>query len=177
MTDSNRRSLPLRDVCAARLDVDGVEARARRHEEPVALRAAEADVGADLRQQNLADALAALMDAQGVPQAILVGHSLGGMVALQMWARHPKRVAGLVLAASSPGFGHGSGDFQQAFIAQRLAPLEAGKSMADVADALVPTMVAPMAQPPCTRPISASLNPCSLRKGMAMALSRPSGQR
>ena len=28
-----------------RLDVDGVEARARRHEEPVALRAAEADVG------------------------------------------------------------------------------------------------------------------------------------
>ena len=45
---------------AARLDVDGVEARARRHEEPVALRAAEADVGADLRQQNLADALAVL---------------------------------------------------------------------------------------------------------------------
>jgi 3-oxoadipate enol-lactonase len=92
---------------------------------------------------GLADALAALMDAQGLPQAVLVGHSLGGMVALQMWTRHPKRVAGLVLAASSPGFGQGSGDFQQAFIAQRLAPLEAGQSMADVANALVPTMVAP----------------------------------
>ena len=92
---------------------------------------------------DLADALAALMDAQGLQQAVLVGHSLGGMVALQMWARHPERVAGLVLAASSPGFGQGSGDFQKAFIAQRLAPLEAGKSMADVADALVPTMVAP----------------------------------
>jgi pimeloyl-ACP methyl ester carboxylesterase len=92
---------------------------------------------------DLADALAALMDAQGVPQAILVGHSLGGMVALQMWVRHPERVAGLVLAASSPAFGHGHGDFQKAFIAQRLAPLEAGQSMADVAHTLVPTMVAP----------------------------------
>jgi 3-oxoadipate enol-lactonase len=92
---------------------------------------------------DLADALAALMDAQCLQQAVLVGHSLGGMVALQMWARHPERVAGLVLAASSPGFGQGSGDFQQAFIAQRLAPLEAGQSMADVANALVPSMVAP----------------------------------
>lgn len=92
---------------------------------------------------GLADALAALMDAQGLSKAVLVGHSLGGMVALQMWARHPGRVAALVLAASSPAFGQGSGDFQQAFIAQRLAPLEAGKSMQDVADGLIPTMVAP----------------------------------
>ncbi len=92
---------------------------------------------------GLADALAALMDANSVQQAVLVGHSLGGMVALQMWARHPERVAGLVLAASSPAFGHGSGDFQQSFMAQRLAPIEAGQSMADVAEGLVPTMVAP----------------------------------
>ena len=92
---------------------------------------------------GLADALAALLDAQDLPKAVLVGHSLGGMVALQMWARHPERVAGLVLAASSPAFGHGSGDFQQAFIAQRLAPLESGRSMHDVAAGLIPTMVAP----------------------------------
>lgn len=68
---------------------------------------------------------------------------MGGMVALQMWARHPERVAGLVMAASSPAFGQSSGNFQQDFIAQRLAPVEAGQSMADVAQALVPTMVAP----------------------------------
>ncbi len=97
---------------------------------------------------GLADALAALMDAQGLQKAVLVGHSLGGMVALQMWARHPGRIAGLVLAASSPAFGHGSGNFQQAFIAQRLAPLEAGKSMAEVAAGLIPTMVAPGYQGP-----------------------------
>ena len=92
---------------------------------------------------GLADALAVLLDAQGLQQAVLVGHSLGGMVALQMWARHPQRVAGLVLVASSPAFGHGSGDFQKAFVAQRLAPLEAGRSMQDVAAGLIPTMVAP----------------------------------
>ncbi len=97
---------------------------------------------------GLADALAALMDTHGLQKAVLVGHSLGGMVALQMWARYPGRVAGLVLAASSPAFGHGSGDFQQAFIAQRLAPLEAGKSMAEVAAGLIPTMVAPGYQGP-----------------------------
>ena len=96
----------------------------------------------------LADALAALLDAQDLAQAVLVGHSLGGMVALQMWARHPQRVAGLVLAASSPAFGHGSGEFQQAFVAQRLAPLEAGRSMAEVASGLIPTMVAPGYQGP-----------------------------
>ena len=92
---------------------------------------------------GLADALALHMDANGLPQAILVGHSLGGMVALQMWARHPERVAGLVLAACSPAFGNNSGDFQQSFISQRLAPIEAGKNMTDVANDLVPTMVAP----------------------------------
>jgi pimeloyl-ACP methyl ester carboxylesterase len=92
---------------------------------------------------GLADALARLLDAQGLTRAVLVGHSLGGMVALQMWARHPERVAALVLVASSPAFGHGSGDFQQAFVAQRLAPLQAGRSMAEVAAGLIPTMVAP----------------------------------
>lgn len=92
---------------------------------------------------GLADALAALMDTHGLQKALLVGHSLGGMVALHMWARHPQRVGGLVLAASSPAFGHGSGDFQQSFIAQRLAPIEAGHSMAEVANTLVPSMVAP----------------------------------
>ena len=91
----------------------------------------------------LADALAALLDAQGLDKAAVVGHSLGGMVALQLWARQPQRVAELVLAGSSPAFGHGSGDFQQQFLAQRLAPLDAGQTLAQVAERLIPAMVAP----------------------------------
>ena len=41
----------------------------------------------------------------------------------------------------------------------------------------VPAIVAATAQPPCTRPMSAGLKPWLVRNGIAMALSRPSGQR
>ncbi|HMN93812.1 MAG TPA: alpha/beta fold hydrolase [Hydrogenophaga sp.] len=92
---------------------------------------------------HLADALESLLAHALVPRAVLVGHSLGGMVALQSWARHPQRIAGLVLAGSSPAFGHGSGDFQTRFLDDRLAPLEAGQTLADIAARLIPAMVGP----------------------------------
>lgn len=44
------------------------------------------------------------LDAVGVARAILVGHSLGGGVALELALRWPERAAGLVLIASA-GFG------------------------------------------------------------------------
>ena len=50
--------------------------------------------------ETLADALA-----EDIEQPVnLVGWSLGGMVALALAARHPDRVAGLVLVGSSPAF-------------------------------------------------------------------------
>ena len=52
--------------------------------------------------------VSALLDAAGVPKAVLVGNSMGGRVALQMALDHPDRVAGLVLVNASglklPGF-------------------------------------------------------------------------
>jgi 3-oxoadipate enol-lactonase len=77
----------------------------------------------------------------------LVGHSMGGMVALQAWTHCPSRIAGMVIAASSPAFGHQDGDFQKQFVAQRLALLDAGQSMVQVADRLIPSMVGPQALP------------------------------
>lgn len=41
--------------------------------------------------------LVKLLDAEGAQQAVLAGHSLGAQVALLFAARHPARVAGLVL--------------------------------------------------------------------------------
>lgn len=41
--------------------------------------------------------LRALMDAQGIEQAVLVGHSAGGLIALQAAQDYPQRVQGLVL--------------------------------------------------------------------------------
>lgn len=51
-----------------------------------------------------ADALA-LLDAQGVDQAVFCGVSMGGMVALQAAIAAPQRVRALVLADSAGGFG------------------------------------------------------------------------
>ncbi|MEZ5646902.1 MAG: alpha/beta fold hydrolase [Burkholderiaceae bacterium] len=101
----------------------------------------------DMDFDHLAAALDALLADRGIERAVLVGHSMGGMVALQAWARHPSRVAGLVLAASSPAFGHGSGGFQTRFLADRLAPLEAGQTLADIAARLIPSMAGPDASP------------------------------
>ena len=92
---------------------------------------------------HLAQALWQMLDAAHISQAVLVGHSMGAMVALQAWTQKPERIRGLLLAASSPAFGHSDGDFQKQFLAQRLAPLEAGKTMGDIADKLIPTMAAP----------------------------------
>ena len=98
--------------------------------------------------ESLAASLEDMLDAAKIEKAVLVGHSMGGMVALQAFTRCPSRIAGLVIAASSPAFGQQDGDFQKQFVAQRLAPLDAGQTMADVANRLIPSMVAPLALPP-----------------------------
>ncbi len=52
----------------------------------------------------LADAVVAVLDAVGAGRAHLVGHSLGGAVALAVAARDPRRIASLTLIAPA-GFG------------------------------------------------------------------------
>jgi 3-oxoadipate enol-lactonase len=92
---------------------------------------------------HLAQALWQMLDEAHIHQAVLVGHSMGAMVALQAWTQKPARIRGLLLAASSPAFGNTDGDLQKQFLAQRLAPLEAGKTMGDIADKLIPALAAP----------------------------------
>lgn len=90
---------------------------------------------------SLADAALALLDSLDAPQTVLLGHSMGAMVALELVARHPQRVSGLVLSATSPAFGKPDGTWQQAFLRDRLGPLDAGRTMTDVAHRLVPSMI------------------------------------
>ncbi len=52
---------------------------------------------ADLRAQ--ADTLAALIDKLGLEKPLVVGHSLGGAIALALATHHPERVGGLALIA------------------------------------------------------------------------------
>lgn len=107
---------------------------------------------------HLAQALWQMLDAAHIPQAVLVGHSMGAMVALQAWTQAPERITAMVLAASSPAFGHTDGDFQQQFLAQRLAPLDAGHTMGDIADRLIPTMAAPVGDAAKLRPAHQSMS-------------------
>lgn len=50
----------------------------------------------------LADTLVAMLDALGIERCTVVGHSMGGYVALAMCERHPERLEGLVLLSSTP---------------------------------------------------------------------------
>lgn len=92
-------------------------------------------------------ALAAGLDALGLARVTLVGHSIGGMIAQAFVAAHPGRVARLVLSATTAAFGNPDGEFQRAFLAARLAPLEAGRGMAELAAAFVPELMGPAAPP------------------------------
>ncbi|MFF0728600.1 alpha/beta fold hydrolase [Streptomyces sp. NPDC004134] len=57
--------------------------------------------------EDLADDLAALLDALELPRAHLLGTSFGGAVAQHAALRHPGRVASLVLVATTPSFAMG----------------------------------------------------------------------
>ena len=54
--------------------------------------------------EDCADDVAALADALEVQSFMPVGYSMGGPVAQLVWHRHPDRVAGLVLCATSANF-------------------------------------------------------------------------
>ena len=90
---------------------------------------------------GLAQALLVLLDARGVERAVVVGHSMGGMVAQELVASFPDRVAALVLYATTPAFGAAGGVWQRQFLVSRLRPLDEGKTPADLAPGLVAGIV------------------------------------
>jgi 3-oxoadipate enol-lactonase len=81
--------------------------------------------------------------AHGLSRPVLVGHSLGGMIAQTLLRRNAHGYRGALLACTSPAFGNPEGALQQRFIAARLGPLDAGCSMADLAPRLIDAMLGP----------------------------------
>lgn len=101
---------------------------------------------AEMTFETLAAAAVRLLDAQRVRRAVVVGHSMGGMIAQEIAARYPERVRGLVLFATSASFGGRDALFRMKFLADRLAPLDRGLTPGDIAGPLVPSLFGP--EPP-----------------------------
>ena len=97
---------------------------------------------------QFSDDLLRLLDHIGRERAHLCGLSMGGRIALDFHARHPERVASLILADSFPGY---DASFTQAgrerFVRERRQPLLDGKSFADIATTLATSLVSPTAAP------------------------------
>ena len=89
------------------------------------------------------EAVILALDLLELDEAVICGHSLGGMTAQEVYARAPERVSGLVLSATSPAFGKPDGDFQKKFVEARLKPFEDGKSMPEVAAASARNLLGP----------------------------------
>jgi pimeloyl-ACP methyl ester carboxylesterase len=74
---------------------------------------------------DYAATLAALWDALGIRHAVVVGSSLGALIATAFAARWPARVAGLVLLNPAGGYGRASATEREAKLAARLERLAA----------------------------------------------------
>ncbi|MCO6414715.1 alpha/beta hydrolase [Siccirubricoccus sp. KC 17139] len=94
-----------------------------------------------------ATALREALDRAGVARAVLLGHSIGGMLAQEFALTYPERVRALILYATTPSFGGRDPSFAEAFLKERLAPLEAGQSMAALAAESMPSLLGPEAPP------------------------------
>lgn len=88
------------------------------------------------RLADCADDAAALINVLGTGPVIAVGYSMGGPVAQLLWHRHPDRVAGLVLCATTRSFATGAHEklgflaMGGASFAARLTPGVARKAVA-----------------------------------------------
>ncbi|KAA8493792.1 Abhydrolase domain-containing protein [Porphyridium purpureum] len=71
------------------------------------------------------------MDSEGIPRAIVMGHSMGGKVSSMLALEHPERVAGLVLVDIVPKL-YDTTPLSKVTQAIALVDLEACKSRADV---------------------------------------------
>lgn len=91
----------------------------------------------------LADDAARVIDAWGGGPAVVIGLSMGGRIALDLYARYPTAVRALVLADTSAGAPPDPAKLE-AFMATRRKPLvDEGKTPADIAPSIVAAIAGP----------------------------------
>jgi pimeloyl-ACP methyl ester carboxylesterase len=83
--------------------------------------------------RTLARDVVSVMDDAGAPRATVVGISMGGMIAQHVVVRHPERVEGLVLMATTPGLPHGRLPAARTLAALAQAPFRRGRAAERIA--------------------------------------------
>lgn len=107
---------------------------------------------------DFADDVVRVLDHYGIAKATVCGLSMGGRIALDLWRRHPGRVARLVLADTSAGSKETQDPAKvEAFLAARRKPLLDGLTPAELAPTLVETLIGPDATPEQRAELVASL--------------------
>lgn len=97
----------------------------------------------DFTVENLAQACARLVDKEGTAHNVLLGHSMGGMIAQRCFDYRRERIDALILSATSAAFGRSEGEWQRKFVADRVAPLDAGQTIPQYAPKMLRSMMAP----------------------------------
>jgi pimeloyl-ACP methyl ester carboxylesterase len=102
------------------------------------------------RASDYAAALAAMLDALGIPACHLVGHSLGTLIAASFAADHPQRILSLTLASVAAGQARLPAAEREKALAQRLGDVvELGPRR--MAEQRGPRLLAPGATPEMLR--------------------------
>lgn len=107
----------------------------------------------DMSFPALADALEMLLDALQPKRVHLVGHSMGGMVALEFLRHRAAKLASVCLYATNPGIAQpetpeareAARDRAEEFFRRRVGPIDAGMSMREMAETLLDRLLAPNA--------------------------------
>lgn len=90
--------------------------------------------------EGLAETAAWLVETTGTRRNVVLGHSMGGIVAPGVCALLPDRVHGLVISATVASFSLKSEQDKKTFLEERIAPLKQGKSFVETALPVIRSM-------------------------------------
>lgn len=91
----------------------------------------------------LAEACATLVRAVGGKTNILLGHSMGGIVAPLAAKKLGNVLSGLVISATVGSFSNKTPEEQETFLKERVEPLSQGENLSDAAEPVIRSMFAP----------------------------------
>lgn len=98
--------------------------------------------------EMVAERAAHLVTTLGTERNIIVGHSMGGIVAPKVAQLIPDHVHAVVISASIAALTQGGEDFARDFIEKRVPPLRKVKTLAEAAMPLLKSMFAPQSSGP-----------------------------